>query len=249
MVSKWCCLYSVTSVRALGCFLCQWLPLLLPVNFTVNCQSKCLSHSSGCCAFALLLSIVLHGNCYWDFYVTCECVMWVWHVSVKSESDMWVWKVSVTCECEKWAWHVSEKWVSCECEKWAWHVSVTCECEKWEWHVSVTCECEKWAWHVSVKSECHVSVKSEYVMWVWKVSVSCECDMWMWHVILIINVHLSISCFSSILDICKFSFHYYRCWGADCLCSTISSDSMWRYTVNFPFLSSEIKIRHFHKVW
>jgi len=63
-VSKWCCLYSVTSVRALGCFLSQWIPLLFSVTFTVNCQNKCLSHSSGCCAFALLLSIVLHGNCY-----------------------------------------------------------------------------------------------------------------------------------------------------------------------------------------
>jgi len=155
--------------------------------------------------------------------VRCECEKWVYHVSVKSECH-----VSVSWECEK--------WVSCECEKWVCHVSVSC----------VSWECEKW-----VSSECVMWVCNVSVMWVWHVSVSCECecDMWVCHVRLVINAHLSISYFSSILDICKFSFHYYRCWGADCLCSTISSDSIWRHTVNFPFLSSEIKIRHFHKVW
>jgi len=64
MGGKGCSYYSVTSVHALGRSLCQWLSLLLSVTFTVNCQSRCLSHPFGCCAVALLLSIVLHGNCY-----------------------------------------------------------------------------------------------------------------------------------------------------------------------------------------
>ena len=78
----------------------------------------------------------------------------------------------------------------------------------------------------------------------WQLLLGFLCDMWVCHesLIIMIIVVLSISCFSSILDICRFYFHYYRCWGTDCLCSTIWSASIWRYTVNFPVVSLEIKI-------
>ena len=56
MVSKWCSFYSVISVHTLGHSLCQWLSLVLPVNFTVHCRRKWLAIH--------IKAVLLLGGCW-----------------------------------------------------------------------------------------------------------------------------------------------------------------------------------------